>query len=547
MCEKFIEVSTEYGKVRGQKRQSILGRNFYSFNKVPYMKAPIGKLRFADPQPPERWQGTLDCRKEGQPFCNVNFLTQQYEGTLDGVHLNIYSSNLEPGKLLPVLCWIHGGGIFTGNATEAVTSPDYLMQKDVVLVTVQYRIGIFGFLSLEDRSLDIPGNAQFKDQVMALKWIQNNIKNFGGNPRNVTLFGESWGGGATSYHLISDKSKGLFHKGILMSGTALNNIYTFFPRRDWTLKLCIKLGYEKATHSDRELLEFLEVADEKELVIASATILNDKEKNEEGFMMPFGPTIEPYNNGNAFLTEEIIKMSQKGWGKDIDIMIGNTSNECLMYVNMMKSQELLDTVSSFQRYIPRDLKLEVDSEKRLEFGEILKKHYYGNSEPSTDNLMGIVNISNDCNLYHPMYRVIMSRLTHGVGKTFAYRFDYVSKNNLFREFFKIDSNLPDAIHGDDVGYIFKMPVLEGDNFNLSFNSIEFDGIKLMLDIFTNFATNGNPNSKMLNDVIWQPVALDAPFKGLNISEKGSKIIDFPELDRIKVFNDFYAEENKILY
>jgi carboxylesterase type B len=228
-------------------------------------------------------------------------------------------------------------------------------------------------------------------------------------------------------------------------------------------------------------------------------------------------------------------------------MIGNTSNECLMYLNMMVTKELLDTVSSFQRYVPRDLELKVDSEKRLEYGEILRKHYYGDSQPATDNLTGIINILNDWTLWHPMYRLIMSRLTHGSGKTFAYRFDYVSKNNLFRKFFKFDPELPEAIHGDDVGYVFRVPSMEGDDFNLSVNSIEFEGIKLMLDIFTNFAANGNPNSKMLDEVIWLPATKEAPFKGLNISEKGSKIINFPELDRVKVFNDLYTEHVKILY
>lgn len=102
MCEKFIEVSTEYGNIRGRKRQTILGRNFYSFQKVPYMQDPFGKLRFADPQPPTKWEETLDCRN-GQSFCNINFLNGQYEGCLDGVHLNVYSNNLNPKKLLPVM------------------------------------------------------------------------------------------------------------------------------------------------------------------------------------------------------------------------------------------------------------------------------------------------------------------------------------------------------------------------------------------------------------------------------------------------------------
>lgn len=543
MFEKLLEIQTEYGKVRGRKRQSVLGRDFYSFQRIPYMKAPIGKLRFVDPEPPERWDEILDCTQEGPPFCNLFFLDNKYQGSLEGIHINVYSTNLHPSKALPVLVWIHGGGIFTGNATEEITGPDYLMQKDIVLVTFQYRMGVFGFLSLEDPSLNIPGNAQFKDQTFALKWVQKNIKNFGGDADNVTLFGESWGGGAACYHMISDKSRGLFHRAILMSGSALNNIYSHFPRRDWALRLCIKLNYDNSSHTDKEILEFLENADEKEIIEASSQLLTEKEKKDEAYMIGFGPTIEPYDNGNAFLNDEIIKMVQKGWGKDIDIIIGNTSNECMGITQVIKTQEILDGVNSFQRYISRDLNLEVDSEKRLEYAEILKRNYYGDLEPSLDNLNGIAHVCNDFFLIHPMFRFIMSRLTHGRGKTFAYRFDYLSKNNLMREFYKIDRDIPEAMHGDDNAYIFKMSAMEGEDFDLSINSPEFNGIKIMIGIFTDFAKNGDPQF----DAEWEPVTIEEPYKGLNISEKGSKVINFPELDRIKVFNKFYEEQHKILF
>lgn len=216
MKSTLVNCKTQYGPIQGHLKTSVLGRDYYSFKKIPYMKAPVGKLRFVDPQPPEQWTEPLDCTKEGPPFCNIFFTNQQYEGELSGVHINVYTNDINPRKPYPVLVWIHGGGIFTGNATENFNGPDYFMQKDVILVTFQYRIGIFGFLSLDDPTLNIPGNAQFRDHIFALKWIQTNIGNFGGDKNNVTLFGESWGGGSACYHLISEKSKNLFHRAILM-------------------------------------------------------------------------------------------------------------------------------------------------------------------------------------------------------------------------------------------------------------------------------------------------------------------------------------------
>ncbi|KAG5684334.1 hypothetical protein PVAND_013569 [Polypedilum vanderplanki] len=546
MTEKIVKVQTCYGPINGCVKTSVLGRDYYSFQAIPYMKKPIGKLRFADPQPPENWSEPLDCTKEGPAFSNVFFLDNQYQGDLSGVHINVYTNNINPTKPYAVLLWIHGGGVFTGNALESITGPDYFMQKNVVLVTFQYRIGIFGFLSLDDPELNIPGNAQFRDHIMAMKWVQENIANFGGDPNNVTLFGESWGGGATGYHMISPKSKGLFHRGILMSGTPLNNIYSFMPRRNWALRLCLILGYS-GPHDDKHILEFLENVDEKELAIASGKVMTDREKNEEAFMFPFGPVIETYDNGNAFITEDIINMVKNAWGNQIDILIGNTSNECISFAAMIKTQEALDSFKSFQRQVPRDLELELDSPKRLEYAEQLKKYYYGCLEPSISNLEGLMQVSNDSCLWHPMYRFIKARLENKSGKTFNYRFDYVTENNLWRSFLKIDEIYQGACHADDCCYIFKMKGLEGENFKLEVDSEAFNGIKLMTTMFVNFATYGNPNVEELKNVEWQEATKENPFIGLNINEKECKLMIIPELERVKIFDEFYHEQKKVLY
>lgn len=543
----FVKVQTQYGPILGSTKTSVLGKDYFNFQAIPYMKKPIGKLRFVDPQPPEEWTEPLDCTKEGPPFSNVFFLDNQYQGELNGVHINVYTNNINPSAPYPVLVWIHGGGVFTGNASEAFTGPDYLIEKDIVVVTFQYRIGVFGFLSLEDPALNIPGNAQFRDHIMALKWIQKNIANFGGDPNNVTLSGESWGGGSTSYLMICEKSKGLFHRGILMSGTALNNIYSTMPRRNWALRLCLILGYN-GPQDDKHILEFLENADEIELVIASSKVMTEKERNEEMFMFPFGPTIEPYDNGNAIITKGIIKMMQNSWGRDIDIMIGNTSNECINFTSMIRTQEAFETFNSFQKHVPRELDLIVDSSKRLEYADRLKKHYYGLLEPSMGNLNGLIQVYNDSCLWHPMYRVIKNRLeSGGGGKTFSYRFDYVTENNLWREFFKIDKSIEGACHGDDVCYIFRTKGLEGENFKLEIDSLASKGMKIMTSMIANFAKDGNPNVDELKNVEWIEVSKENPAFGMNINEEKSKMMNLPEFERVKIFDDFYHEQEKILY
>lgn len=103
---RFVDVQTEYGPIRGCKKESILGRDYLNFQRIPYMKAPIGKLRFRDPQAPDNWSELRDCTEQGSPFCNINFLNGQYEGELDAMFINVYTNNFEPTKGYPVMVWV---------------------------------------------------------------------------------------------------------------------------------------------------------------------------------------------------------------------------------------------------------------------------------------------------------------------------------------------------------------------------------------------------------------------------------------------------------
>lgn len=102
----FVKVETEYGPIHGCQKESVLGRTFFNFQKIPYMAPPVGKLRFRDPQAPQKWNEPLDCTEEGSPFCNVNFLDGAYEGDLDAMFINVYTNNIKPLKPYPVLVWV---------------------------------------------------------------------------------------------------------------------------------------------------------------------------------------------------------------------------------------------------------------------------------------------------------------------------------------------------------------------------------------------------------------------------------------------------------
>lgn len=158
--------------------------------------------------------------KEHGPICyqTDNIFNFSTSGSEDCLYLNVYTPSILPLILLPVMIFIHGGSFKSGSGNEEIYGPDFLVKNEVILVTINYRLGVFGFLSLQSKN--IPGNAGMKDQVAALKWVKSNIENFGGDPNNITIFGESAGAASVSFHLISPLTKGLFKRAIIQSGSA---------------------------------------------------------------------------------------------------------------------------------------------------------------------------------------------------------------------------------------------------------------------------------------------------------------------------------------
>jgi carboxylesterase type B len=141
----YVTVETNYGPVKGIKKFACYGDEYFSFQKIPYMKAPIGRLRFEDPQPPETWTEPLDATSEGPSFYCRDFITGKIGGQLDALHMNVYTTNVQSiKKLQPVIVFIHGGGFASGSGLTDCYGPDYLLQEDVILVTFNYRLGIFG-------------------------------------------------------------------------------------------------------------------------------------------------------------------------------------------------------------------------------------------------------------------------------------------------------------------------------------------------------------------------------------------------------------------
>lgn len=210
-------VQIEDGAVEGTTMTSRLGRDFHAFLRIPFAQPPIGNLRFSPPQPATPWNGVLNGTAYG-PMCMQSMSRPDLDMSEDCLQINVFSTNLVAS--LPVIVFIFGGGFLFGTGIDQ-GGPHSLMDREVVLVNFNYRLGALGFLAME--TADIPGNAALKDQALALRWVQRNIAHFGGDPSRVTLVGLSAGSASLTGHLISPMTQGLFVGAIGMSAAISRN------------------------------------------------------------------------------------------------------------------------------------------------------------------------------------------------------------------------------------------------------------------------------------------------------------------------------------
>lgn len=215
---------TTCGKIEGVFRKGL-----YIFRGIPFAAPPIGEKRWLPPEPPQPWGGVRQAVEFGstcpQVPMEISLLNppEQQPQSEDCLYLNIWTPGLDNARR-PVMVWIHGGGFTTGSGSWLIYNGRRLASRgDVVVVTINYRLNVFGFINLKEVTkgkIPATGNEGLLDQVFALQWVRDNISNFGGDPNNVTIFGESAGGMSVGTLLAMPEAKGLFHKAILQSGAA---------------------------------------------------------------------------------------------------------------------------------------------------------------------------------------------------------------------------------------------------------------------------------------------------------------------------------------
>lgn len=530
----IIDISD--GKVKGVKRNTIYNDTYHSFEGIPFAKPPIGDLRFKAPQPCDPWEGVRDCSSAGKKPLQQHIIFGMPEGSEDCLYLNVYTKKLISDKPLRVMVFIYGGAFQVGEASRDLYSPDYFMKEDVVLVVITYRLGPFGFLSLKDPALDVPGNAGLKDCVMALRWVKKNIQHFNGDSNNITVFGESAGGTATHYMMATKQTEGLFNKAIVQSGSVLaswaTTDYSSFPYR-----LAQAAGY-KGEENEKEIYEFLKKCNAKKLISVQKGILTEEEHRDR-LIYVFGPVVEPYVTEHCVVHKHPREMLKETWSNNIPLIIGGCSFEGLFsFAETVRIPDRLNTLGDCQHIVPRELSPDRKTDLCRELGLKLKKAYFGENEPSIKLLNSYLDLMSYRLFWHPIHRAVLSRLAYAQAPTYLYRFDFDSAFFNHVRNLKCAKDQRGVCHADDLSYLFYNAL----GFKLPTDCAEYKCIEQMVGMWTHYAATSDPNTDRIKPTVWKPVSVEeSPRKCLNISEK-VEFIDLPEAEKLNIWDSLYSKE-----
>ncbi|KYN20565.1 PREDICTED: esterase FE4-like [Trachymyrmex cornetzi] len=526
-AEQDVQLEIPQGFLKGLKTSSVMqNRAYYSFKGIPYAKPNVGLNKFQMPEPAESWQGTYDGtyhRSSCPFFCTIQ---QDIVGEEDCLFLNVYTPVLDKDACKAVMVWFHGGNFNHGMGDDIFYGPDFLIEQDVVLVTLNYRLGAIGFLNTGDKNA--PGNAGLKDQVMALKWVKDNIHYFGGCPNRVTIFGEDAGGSSVQFHMMSPMSDGLFNKAILQSGSAVNTWAISYDARDVAFKLGEKLDIE--TTDSAELVARLAEFSPKELIAASDDLPFLKQSAMNGRIEAFIPSVEADIGQEIFLPADPWTLLKSGKIADVPVMAGFTADESSFYVQMMLGN--IDQINEhFENFLPNDLNI-TDAGQKNQLGESLKSYYFGDKLISTETtkefMMMLDDVMFDAGIALSL-EVLSSRISSPI---FQYIFSYEAPFGMIKSLVQVEDGVA---HGDDLTYEFYSDALKNVPQQ---DSPAQKMVRIYTTLLTNFAKDGNPTSNMNEyvNVNWEPRGTEDNYMNINQELKMEKGLLH---DRIDFWKDLY--------
>lgn len=476
-------VLTKDGRIQGLTENGVR-----VWKGIPYAKPPVGPLRFRSPVPPDSWDGIRETTVFS-PMClqplesTSSMLGGGVTKTVseDCLYLNVWAPPNMPVEPLPVMVWIHGGTFVTGSGSlPSYNGAPFVLRGDVIVVTINYRLGPLGFLHLAPYSEAYSSNTGLLDQVAALEWVRDNIAAFGGDPERVTVFGESAGSMSIAALLTMPAAKGLFHRAIMESGAA----QVMVP--------------EQARMITDGLLKELDITPDHIHQLDSLTGESIFEAGERlkkqigpGINMIFQPVLDPDT-----LPRDPLQAIQSGWAKDVPILIGTNLDEGALFFRpdmpLVKEDVLVRTV---------EMMTGIEDAAR-----ITKEYPY--------SIDGHAQLMTDLYFWRSALQFASAQSKHA--PVWMYRFDWSLPGHPV---------LGKAMHVLEIPFVFNTLALF-ENIGVRVDAATQALSDRIQDAWIAFARNGSPDTEALP---WP--AYDLASRSTMILNNDSRIIEDPDAEK----------------
>ena len=453
--DKNLRIKTKQGKIEGKAEGAV--RTFLG---IPFAAPPVGPLRWKPPVPAAKWKGVRQATEFGshcmQPQLYADMVFRDPGPSEDCLTLNVWTPAGDKNAKLPVMVWVYGGGYIAGGTSEARQDGANLAKNGVVVVSMNYRLGIFGFFAdaelAKESDQGAAGNYGLMDQTAALRWVKDNIAAFGGDPSNVTLFGESAGSFSVSTQMASPLARGLFQRAIGESGGAFSKTgLTYMPLKE--------IEQEDAAFAQASLgtdkLEQLRAIPAQKLMEAAF-----KRPEPGSSPVRFWPDVDGY-----LLPESVPAIFAAGKQNDVPLLAGWNRDEGGVAPKT--------TVASFRT--------EVEKQFAENAQEVLKAY------PATDDAQAVrsaADLAGDRFIAFSTWKWIEAQATTGKQPIYRYRFDLAPP---------ADPNHPGglaAYHSSEIPYVFgNLDLLPGFAWRPEDRALS----QQMQKYWTNFARTGDPN------------------------------------------------------
>uniref|UniRef100_A0A1L8D6M3 Carboxyl/cholinesterase-002b n=1 Tax=Plutella xylostella TaxID=51655 RepID=A0A1L8D6M3_PLUXY len=455
------------------------GFTHYEFHGIPYADSTSGSHRFKAPRPAPTFTQTFVADRKGIKC--VKAIKGGYEGTEDCLVANVYTPAIDPEKKYPVMVWIKGSEFEKTKGPEL--SFRNLMEKEVIVVSLNFRESILGYLCLGTETA--PGNAGLKDIIAGLQWVKDNIEQFGGDPESITLFGHGSGAAAVDLVTLSPMSKGLVHRAIAQSGSSISPWSVTRDPTQYAILVAEQLGHEITEELD---IEKLSEVFTRTSVAALMAVIDELDLTDNS--LAFAPCIEnEHLDDEKFLEKSPFSTLTEETYTKIPMIFGFVENEgTIRFDEALEANWLTKMDQSFSDFIQPDLEFETTEEKESIAKEI-RSRYFNSNPINMENIESYIDYHGDTMVLISVIRE--ARLRAGSGEpTYLYEFSYQGAVGD-----AIVGSLPASVvgaaHGQELAYLFDIDTAATVETNAGDEFVQ----KVLVERWTNFAKTGRPTSE----------------------------------------------------